>query len=937
MGVDLNNVAVGGTIDKTHDKNGSKNDNDKAAITVAVRIRPFNKKEVGMMLPSTLEKYGYEVPDDVIDNLAKLRMGEWGNKPVWKAVHAIDERVLVFDPPDEDDGFGGSEIGQTAPLTDKKELGIRGRAFRGMRSNNGIAANNKKHKDIRFVFDQVFNEESTQQQVFEGTAYGMIQTVLEGYNATIFAYGATGCGKTYTISGTKENPGIIFLTMEELFKRVELENETQEVSLSVSYLEVYNEAIRDLLVSEGGSAKGLDLREDVKQGVIVSGLSEHKPKTVEEVMKLVVQGNENRTMSPTAANETSSRSHAVLQIKIMQKPKSGGMKTDITSATLSIIDLAGSERATVSNNVGERMREGANINRSLLALANCINALCDPKKVRHVPYRDSKLTRLLKFSLGGNCKTVMITCVSPSSTYYEETHNTLKYASRAKNIKTTVNKNLTSSKVHIAQYTKKIQEQSEEIRRLQQEVAELKKRGPVSSSSGRGYGGYGGYGGDAATDRRRKAIAEQSVVDIRNRLGEAFRNVSGAQYEKSSAAIFIQAFMEGQQSFKEIKEKYGAVCMEFKMRNYETDEKDKIMDHISESLGMLTEQIRLASRLANHSGGSLQRGMYEARRCMGSTKGMNAEHKYKVEQEYKILQVSSEKRASQRQCELFTKLSEAQARVVRAALGANATSFGVAKHCIAMLDKIVGDGLDVYEVTTFVQQMLKMAVQETSAVLNRYVDSKEYTIAALQRGGGPSKVDSTVAFEYLDDSSSVEYIERRPPLSTVSLNSSSSSNSYSNSNPNSNSSSSSSVNNNNSQKTRMVTSSSLRTVRSGALSTMSLPPVPTPGSGSGSVVSTNTAPTSSVVGQKAPLRARRARYSLPGTVLQSTTSHGNTNTTTNTTTTTNGINVTDSIQKRKRTESFDEDSLASNNRAKIGKFGAGVSDNPTPSNSGGST
>ncbi|KAJ1676958.1 tubulin-dependent ATPase kip3, partial [Spiromyces aspiralis] len=300
---------------------------------------------------------------------------------------------------------------------------------------------------------------------------------MNGFNATVFAYGATGCGKTFTISGTPSDPGIIPLTMQELFERVKEANDEKSTELSLSYLEVYNETIRDLLIPPGQEPRPLALREDNKKGVTVAGLSEHHPKTVDEVMELVMRGNECRTMSPTEANATSSRSHAVLQVHIRMKPRAGGLQSDVTTATLSLIDLAGSERGTVTKNRGERMREGANINRSLLALANCINALCDPKKNRHIPYRDSKLTRLLKFSLGGNCRTVMITCVSPASTYYEETYNTLKYANRAKNIKTTVAKNTVSTKVHLAQYQQKIQEQSNEIKRLQRELAELRRRG----------------------------------------------------------------------------------------------------------------------------------------------------------------------------------------------------------------------------------------------------------------------------------------------------------------------------------------------------------------------------------------------------------------------------------------------------------------------------
>jgi kinesin family protein 18/19 len=176
-------------------------------------------------------------------------------------------------------------------------------------------------------------------------------------------------------------------------------------------------------------------------------------------MDIIVRGNEYRTMSPTEANATSSRSHAVLQINVSSKDRNASVNEPHTMATLSIIDLAGSERASATKNRGERLIEGANINKSLLALGSCINALCDVRKKNHVPYRNSKLTRLLKFSLGGNCKTVMIVCVSPSSAHFDETQNTLRYANRAKNIQTKITKNVYNVNRHVKDYLKKIDEQ----------------------------------------------------------------------------------------------------------------------------------------------------------------------------------------------------------------------------------------------------------------------------------------------------------------------------------------------------------------------------------------------------------------------------------------------------------------------------------------------
>ena len=339
--------------------------------------------------------------------------------------------------------------------------------------SRSVVPKGKKVKDQVFAFDRIFDDNAEQREVYEGTTKGLLDNVLDGYNATVFAYGATGCGKTHTITGTAQQPGIIFLTMQELFEKIGERSGEKVTEVTMSYLEIYNETIRDLLVP-GGSKQGLMLREDVNQAVTVSGLTSYHPKDVQEVMDMIVRGNEYRTVSPTEANATSSRSHAVLQINVAQRDRNAGPSEPHTMATLSMIDLAGSERASATKNRGERLLEGANINKSLLALGSCINALCDPRRRNHIPYRNSKLTRLLKFSLGGNCKTVMIVCVSPSSAHFDETQNTLRYANRAKNIQTKVTRNVFNVNRHVKDFLVKIDEQMALINELkaQQKEAE---------------------------------------------------------------------------------------------------------------------------------------------------------------------------------------------------------------------------------------------------------------------------------------------------------------------------------------------------------------------------------------------------------------------------------------------------------------------------------
>ncbi|KAG6878252.1 hypothetical protein C0993_010024 [Termitomyces sp. T159_Od127] len=412
------------------------------SITVVVRVRP----------PTTWE--AARLPDPCYDTTIRGdgalstpgKVPVHHTAPLRDVVQIVDDRILTFDPDEKDQARAFLERGFMPPGT-------------------------KRYKDKRFMFDRVFGHDARQHEVYETTSQPLLKGLFDGYNATVFAYGATGCGKTHTISGTDSNPGIIYLTMADLFQRIEDRKDDWDVEVMVTFLEIYNEEIRDLLAEPNSNAPrgGLSIRED--KTVKVVGLVELKPKTAEEVKEIVLLGNTRRTQSPTHANETSSRSHAVLQVHVTQSPRTAALTEQRTVATLSIIDLAGSERAAATTNMGQRMVEGANINKSLLALGNCINALCESGgSVRHVPYRNSKLTRLLKFSLGGNCKTVMIVCVAPTSNHFDDTHNTLVYAERATKIKTkVVTRNVVNVDRHVGRYV-------EAINRLNQEVAELKAK-----------------------------------------------------------------------------------------------------------------------------------------------------------------------------------------------------------------------------------------------------------------------------------------------------------------------------------------------------------------------------------------------------------------------------------------------------------------------------
>ncbi|KAM6158528.1 kinesin-like protein KIF18A [Rhynchocyon petersi] len=359
-----------------------------------------------------------------------------------KVVHVVDTHLLVFDPKQEVNFLHG-----------KKTL------------NRDITK--RQNKDLKFVFDAVFDETSTQLEVFEHTTKPIIRSFLSGYNCTVLAYGATGAGKTHTMLGSAAEPGVMYLTMLELYKSMDEIKEEKVCSTTVSYLEVYNEQIRDLLANSGPLA----VREDAQKGVVVQGLTVHQPKSSEEILQLLDNGNKHRTQHPTDVNAASSRSHAVFQIYLRQQDKTASINQNIRIAKMSLIDLAGSERASATSAQGIQFREGTNINQSLLALGNVINALADAKRRnQHIPYRNSKLTRLLKDSLGGNCQTIMIAAVSPSSMFYDDTYNTLKYANRAKDIKSSLKSNVLSLNNHITQYVKICNEQKREILILKEKL-----------------------------------------------------------------------------------------------------------------------------------------------------------------------------------------------------------------------------------------------------------------------------------------------------------------------------------------------------------------------------------------------------------------------------------------------------------------------------------
>ncbi|KAJ1675105.1 hypothetical protein EV182_001927 [Spiromyces aspiralis] len=335
-------------------------------------------------------------------------------------------------------------------------------------------------KSESFTFDYVGDQDCTQEDVFESVGRPVVTRCLEGYNGTIFAYGQTGSGKTYTMQGpaglfggpTDPQRGLIPRCFEHLFDMIDAKemesNGKVQYLCKASYLEIYNETIYDLL---DNTTRVCPLREDIKKGVFVDGITEETVSDPLEAYDVFRRGANNRHVSATAMNRESSRSHSVLTLVIQSLASVDTGMTEIRESRFNLVDLAGSERQKSANTSGMRLKEAANINKSLSALGKVINALVEvgAGKNRHVHYRDSKLTFLLRDSLGGNSITCIIANVSPAVSNDVETLSTLRFAQRAKLIK---NKAVVNHDVQ-----GDVSQLQAEIRRLKLELQQLKGEG----------------------------------------------------------------------------------------------------------------------------------------------------------------------------------------------------------------------------------------------------------------------------------------------------------------------------------------------------------------------------------------------------------------------------------------------------------------------------
>eukprot|EP00929_Paragymnodinium_shiwhaense_P084267 TRINITY_DN45039_c0_g1_i1.p1 TRINITY_DN45039_c0_g1~~TRINITY_DN45039_c0_g1_i1.p1 ORF type:complete len:1216 (+),score=293.47 TRINITY_DN45039_c0_g1_i1:105-3752(+) len=359
-----------------------------------------------------------------------------------------------------------------------------------------------------FTFDRVYDRHTSQPEVYAGTARASVLSMLQGYNATVLAYGPTGSGKTYTMEGPGMQThgatctaasGIIPRSMDEIFQHIRHYRGPQARFLvRASYLQIYNEVISDLLKPDRSH---LTIREEKRRGIFVEGLSEWLCKSPSEVHTLMERGSTARATAQTAANDASSRSHAVFMVIVEQSETvadeddagnaadqaAGGVvittpanfrqgRQRVRVGRLNLVDLAGSERPRLTGAVGQRLEETKKINQSLSTLGNVISALTEKRPRQHIPYRDSKLTRLLEDSLGGNCRTTLMAMVSPASEAFGETLSTLKFAHRAKAIRNTpqVNEDV-DQRTLLRRYEAELKALREELRQRSQNVVDKRQ------------------------------------------------------------------------------------------------------------------------------------------------------------------------------------------------------------------------------------------------------------------------------------------------------------------------------------------------------------------------------------------------------------------------------------------------------------------------------
>ncbi|KAL0926639.1 hypothetical protein M5K25_002877 [Dendrobium thyrsiflorum] len=357
------------------------------------------------------------------------------------------------------------------PLS-KKEQSLKDQVAWECIDDNTIVLNPLSHdrssSSVQYTFDKIFGPTCPSEVVYEEGAKEVSMSALRGINATIFAYGQTSSGKTYTMRAITES------AVNDIYKHIE-NNSDREFIIKISALEIYNEVVRDLLKPDSGPLRLLD---DPEKGTIVEKLEEETARNIEHLRQLIGICEAQRQVGETSLNDASSRSHQIIRLTIESSLRENSSCVKSFVANLNFVDLAGSERASQTNAEGTRLKEGCHINLSLLTLTTVIRKLSDGKKSGHVPYRQSKLTRILQLSLGGNARTAIICTMSPALSHVEQSRITLSFASCAKEV-------MTTAQVNMLVLVNQVVSEKQLVKQLQREVARLEAelRTPEHSAS----------------------------------------------------------------------------------------------------------------------------------------------------------------------------------------------------------------------------------------------------------------------------------------------------------------------------------------------------------------------------------------------------------------------------------------------------------------------
>ena len=519
----------------------------------------------------------------------------------WTALHHnISRRSSLMDIPEEPAENVRVVIRCRPPLESETGDEI---VIRLDEENNCLAAVGRQ-----FTFDRVFGFESSQNDIYSLAGKQIVDSVLEGYNGTIFAYGQTGTGKTFTQSGLMDN------CFDHVFDFISASGKDMQFLVRVSYYEIYNEEIKDLLKKRTG--KSLELRESGPNSVYVKNLSCYVVNNVTDLQKLKAVGQKQRAIASTNMNAQSSRSHTVFTMTIemitnVDKNPQGQLRV----GKLNLVDLAGSERQAKAGTSGDRLKEAAKINLSLTSLSLVIAALTDPNAT-HVPYRNSKLTRILSDSLGGNSKTLLIACIGPCKSNLDESLSTLRFASTTKKIKNKA----------------KINEDSKDtlLRKFQEQIAELRKQleltedGTVVEEEGDDGTQAAPINSEAA--EKLKMLEDKIMMGGENLLEKAERQ----ERQLAETEAELQAFRDKERrlqsalqqkdaEIEKMEESYGSLTEEVaalnkklkKVFNYLTAAKEELADCQSEysqlrddlldSIRATNKEIKLANFLIDRS------------------------------------------------------------------------------------------------------------------------------------------------------------------------------------------------------------------------------------------------------------------------------------------------------------------------------------------------